>query len=92
MTNLKVEAFIIYPLYRIRWQIELIFKGCKNSLNANQITSNNKNTIESLLLSSLAAQLASHTIFNVGSEALDQDQKLATSFQRILKVSGRSVI
>jgi len=87
MTNLKVEAFIIYPLYRIRWQIELIFKGCKNSLNANQITSNDKNIIESLLLSSLAAQLASHTIFNVGSGYLDQDQKLAISFQRILKVT-----
>lgn len=87
MTNLKVDAFIIYPLYRIRWQIELIFKGCKNSLNANQITSNNKNIIESLLLSSLVAQLASNTIFNIGSECLGQDQKLATSFQRILKVS-----
>lgn len=87
MTNLKVGAYIIYPLYRIRWQIELIFKGCKNSLNANQITSNDKNIIESLLLSSLAAQLASNTIFNVGSECLGQDQKLATSFQRILKVS-----
>ena len=87
MTNLKIGAYIIYPLYRIRWQIELIFKGCKNSLNANQITSNNKNIIESLLLSSLAAQLASNTIFNIGSECLGQDQKLATSFQRILKVS-----
>lgn len=87
MTNLTVGAFIIYPLYRIRWQIELIFKGCKNSLNANQITSNDTNIIESLLLSSLAAQLASHTIFNVGSQYLDQDQKLATSFQRILKVT-----
>ncbi len=39
MTNLKVYAYVIYPLYRIRWQIELIFKACKNSLNANQITS-----------------------------------------------------
>lgn len=87
MTNLKVDACIIYPLYRIRWQIELIFKGCKNSLNANQITSNNKNIIESLLLSSLVAQLASNTIFNIGSKCLGQDQKLATSFQRILKVS-----
>jgi len=48
MTNLKVGAYIIYPLYRIRWQIELIFKGCKNSLNANQITSNDKNIIEIL--------------------------------------------
>jgi hypothetical protein len=33
---------------------ELIFKNCKNSLNANQITSNNKNTFKNLLLSSLA--------------------------------------
>jgi hypothetical protein len=87
ITNLKVGAYIIYPLYRLRWQIELIFKGCKNSLNANQITSNDKNIIESLLLSSLAAQLASNTIFNIGSECLGQDQKLATSFQRILKIS-----
>jgi hypothetical protein len=87
ITNLKIDAFIIYPLYRIRWQIELIFKGCKNSLNANQITSNNKNIIECLLLSSLVAQLASNTIFNIGGECLGQDQKLAKSFQRILKVS-----
>jgi hypothetical protein len=87
VTNLTVAAFIIYPLYRLRWQIELIFKGCKNSLNANQITSNDENIIESLLLSSLAAQLASHTIFDVGSETLEQDQKLAISFQRIAKVT-----
>ena len=87
MTNLTVAALVIYPLYRLRWQIELIFKGCKNSLNANQITSNDENIIESLLLSSLAAQLASHTIFNVGSETLEQAQKLAISFQRIAKVT-----
>lgn len=87
VTNLKVAAFIIYPLYRLRWQIELIFKGCKNSLNANQITSNDHNIIETLLLSSLAAQLASHTLFNVGSETLAKDQKLAISFQRIAKVT-----
>jgi IS4 transposase len=86
ITNLKVGAYIIYPLYRIRWQIELIFKGCKNSLNASQITSNDKNIIESLLLSSLAAQLASNTIFNIAGQYLGQDQKLATSFQRVLKV------
>ena len=87
VTNLTVAALVIYPLYRLRWQIELIFKGCKNSLNANQITSNDENIIESLLLSSLAAQLASHTIFNVGSETLEQAQKLAISFQRIAKVT-----
>jgi putative transposase len=87
VTNLKVAAFMIYPLYRLRWQIELIFKSGKNSLNANQITSNDRNIIETLLLSSLAAQLASHTILNVGSEVLAKDQKLAVSFQRIAKVT-----
>jgi hypothetical protein len=87
VTNLAVAASIIYPLYRLRWQIELIFKACKNSLNANQLTSNDDNIIESLLLSSLAAHLASYTILEVGSETLDQDQKLATSFQRIAHVT-----
>ncbi len=29
LTNLVVAAYMIYPLYRVRWQIELIFKACK---------------------------------------------------------------
>jgi len=36
-------------------QIELIFKACKQSLNANRLTSNNTNIIENLLLASIAA-------------------------------------
>ena len=87
VTNLTVAAFIIYPLYRLRWQIELIFKACKNSLNANELTSNDGNIIESLLLSSLVAHLASHTILEVGGETLERDQKLAASFQRIAQVT-----
>ena len=50
ITNLIVPAYLIYPLSRLRWPIELIFKACKNSLNANQITSGDENIIESLLL------------------------------------------
>jgi IS4 transposase len=42
ITNLTAAAYLIYPLYRSRWQIELIFKACKNSLNADEITSTNK--------------------------------------------------
>lgn len=48
LTNLTAAAYLIYPLYRLRWQIELIFKACKNSLNANEITSANDNIIENL--------------------------------------------
>lgn len=87
ITNLKVSAFAIYPLYRLRWQIELIFKGCKRSLNANRLTSNQSNIIESLLLASIAAHLVSTTILQLGINQMNEQQKLAISFQRIAKVS-----
>ena len=87
ITNLKAEAFLIYPLYRLRWQIELIFKACKSSLNANQIPSENTNIIESLLLASIAAHLSSHTLLNMGIEQLNEEEQLAISFQRVAKIS-----
>ncbi len=87
LTNLAVAAYVIYPLYRVRWQIELIFKACKNSLNANQIPSANKNIIESLLLASLAAHLSTHTILSHSLSDLDETQQHAISFQRIAKVA-----
>lgn len=62
LTNLLVPSKLIYPLYRLRWQIELIFKSCKNSLNANAIHSGNENIIKSLLLGSIAAYLSSLTV------------------------------
>ena len=87
VTNLKVMAILIYPLYRLRWQIELIFKACKNSLNANQITSGDRNIIESLLLASIAAHLGSHTLFEAAVNELDECKTTAISFKRISKVA-----
>lgn len=87
LTNLRVAAYLLYPLYRLRWQIELIFKACKNSLNANQIPSGNQNIIESLLLASLVAHLSSHTILAIGKKQLTKEQQLATSFQRVAQVA-----
>ena len=87
VTNLKVSAHLIYPLYRLRWQIELIFKACKQSLNANRLSSNNSNIIESLLLASIAAHLASHTILDVIIPQLTKVKQLAISVQRTAKVA-----
>ncbi len=87
ITNLNAAAYLIYPLYRLRWQVELISKACKNSLNANQITSNDKHIIKSLLLASLAAHLSAYTLLNLGLEQLDEEQQLAMSFQRLAKVA-----
>jgi len=89
ITNLKVGAHLIYPLYRLRWQVELIFKSCKNSLNANRITSNDENIIESLLLASLAAHLTTtSSIVSIGMNQLDDEELLALSFQRIAQVGS----
>ena len=87
LTNLKIAADLIYPLYRLRWQIELIFKAAKQSLNANRLTSNNSNIIESLLLASIAAHLASHTILNLAIPQLTKVKQLAISVQRTAKIA-----
>lgn len=56
-------------------------------MNANRLTSNNSNIIESLLLASIAAHLASHTILTVAIPELTKMQQLAISYQRIAKVA-----
>jgi len=87
ITNLTVAAQLIYPLYRLRWQIELIFKACKQSLNAGCLTSNNSIIIENLLLSSIVAHLASHTILDIVIPQLTKVKQLAISVQRISKIT-----
>jgi len=87
VTNLTVSASAIYALYRIRWQIELIFKGCKRSLNLDEkMTSNNDNIIESLALSSIIASFAMHIVFKEGVKGLTEQEKLSISFQRLSHV------
>ncbi len=84
VTNLQVPAVAIYSLYRIRWQIELIFKGCKRSLNVDEkVTSNNDNIIESLVLSTIIASFAIHIVFHEGAKGLTAKEKLSISFQRL---------
>ena len=82
LTNLSISAAIIYSLYRLRWQIELIFKSCKNSLNADAIPSVDPNIIQSLLLASIAAHLSSRSIHEISLNSLSQEEGLAISFQR----------
>ena len=76
-----------YGLPRQSFTRQLIFKACKNSLNANQITSSDENIIESLLLASIAAHLSSYTLFNIGIEQLEEKKQWAISFQRVAKVA-----
>lgn len=83
ITNLAVSAYLLYPLYRLRWQLELVFKASKRSFNLDRrLTSNDTNMIEALVLSSLIAGFAAQTVLQLGAQRLSAAQRLAISFQR----------
>jgi hypothetical protein len=86
VTNLKVVASVIYILYRLRWQIELMFKGCKQSLRLDEIPSGDRNIINNLLLGSLIVQFVSQLILRSSISKLCEEKKFAVSYQRISNV------
>jgi hypothetical protein len=64
-TNLKSAMLLaewIYPIYRLRWQIELFFKSIKSVLNADQITSGNENIALAIAYSSILSSLIASSI------------------------------
>lgn len=62
ITNLKSDPKFIYPLYRLRWAIELSFKACKTSLHLDEIQSSNETIITNLLLGGLISYFIGKTI------------------------------
>jgi hypothetical protein len=60
--NSMVLAEWIYPIYRLRWQIELFFKSIKSMLHADQITSENKNIVLVTAYSSILASLIANSV------------------------------
>jgi hypothetical protein len=64
-TNLPSSMLLaqwIYPIYRLRWQIELFFKSIKSLLNADQITSGNENIALAIAYSSILSSLIASSI------------------------------
>jgi len=87
ITNLAVSASLLYPLYRIRWTLELIFKSHKRSFNLDKrLTSNNELIIESLVLSTIIAGFACSAVLELGAKSLTAPQRLAMSFQRSAQI------
>jgi IS4 transposase len=86
LTNLSARPSLIYSLYRFRWQIELMFKSCKQSLHACRFTTNDSNIIESLMLTVLISTLVSQAILQSALPYLSKTEQLALSYQRVAKV------
>ncbi len=85
-TNLQVSPKLIYPLYRIRWQLELVFKAGKTSLCLADAPSSNPNIIVSLVLASIVSNLIAQPIATHALKNAQDDVKLAKSVQRATKV------
>jgi len=62
VTNLEVEAKLIYPLYRLRWAVELFFKMAKSSWRLADVTSANANIIQTLILASMVVTILSQPL------------------------------
>ena len=62
VTNLEVEAKLIYPLYRLRWAVELFFKMAKSSWRLADVTSTNANIIQTLVLASIVVTIMSQPL------------------------------
>jgi len=82
VTNLECNAIYIAPLYRLRWQLELLIKSAKQSLNLNQIASENKRIIINLCTAKLIALTISMVIRQIGLLNIIGEQRNSISLQR----------
>jgi hypothetical protein len=89
VTNLAssmVLAEWIYPIYRLRWQIELFFKSIKSSLNADQITSGNETIALAVTYSSSLGSLIVSSLIIEDSLVLANIELRSITAQRLMIV------
>lgn len=86
LTNLLVPAKVIYPLYRLRWQVELLYKSCKASLRLADMPSGNPQIIRNLLLLTVVATLIAQPMARIMVDGLSFTKQGAMSVQRAAMV------
>lgn len=86
LTNLECSASLIAPLYRMRWQLELLIKAAKQSINLNQIPSENEKIIVNLCIARMIALAVSMVIRKIGLLNAIKAKQESISLQRSTKV------
>lgn len=82
MTNLKCDAKFIFPLYKLRWQIELVFKTVKSSFCFEDLCSANKQIILNLLLLRMNLAFIFFPTIALIFEEIKFKEKITLSVQR----------
>lgn len=81
-TNLKIAASIIYPLYRLRWQLELVWKSWKSIFHLDEITSADQNIVFNLALAGMCAGLLAGALSVVVVNEAPKEKQVSFSLQR----------
>jgi hypothetical protein len=82
ITNLKVSAIVIYPLYRLRWQLELLWKAWKSFLHLDEIQTADKNIILCVMLAGMCAGLLTGGIGIATISNEPEEKQVAFSVQK----------
>jgi hypothetical protein len=85
-TNLIISSDIIYPLYRLRWQLELLWKSWKSFFQLDEINSVNRNIIYSIALAGMCAGIVSETISISVLNDEPVEKQVANSVQRAVSM------
>jgi len=90
ITNLEGEVKKLRKLYNLRWQVELFFKGSRQSISLGRYPSGKPEIIMNLFFVSLIAAAIGMTLFQIGCEYNrrhgKEEDSLSISVQRVFLV------
>lgn len=79
LTNIRSQdlgAAEIAELYRLRWQVELLFRELKTHLRLNQLGSSKAEVVEALLWASIVALLLSRKLLDAARRTLEAGRRI----------------
>lgn len=92
ITNIPTETFsgsMIISMYKIRWQIELVFKNIKSNMQIDIMRGSNKNRIESLLYGKFITILLMFVINNYAAHIAEDREVSCDKLTKWLKCGLR---
>jgi len=97
VTNIPTDflcAQEIAKLYRVRWEIELLFKELKSGYRLDQLSSSRKSVVEAMIYSTMLTLVASRTLlqFLVGKLPIASYRATAGRWWKLLSIYAQELL
>jgi hypothetical protein len=92
ITNIPEEMCsdnLIVTLYRMRWQIEIVFKSLKSNIEIDYLKGTNKNRIECLVYGRLIAVVMTFIIHNYAANIVENEEVSGDKLVKLLMSDNR---